>query len=70
MVVLLSQSMKLIIDYTIEFYIYESLIRNFLSFKSFYRYIVPMIQKHALSVLIKGATIVGTEAIDSCKYCY
>ena len=34
-------------------------------FKSFYRYIVPMIQKHALPVLKKGATIVGTEAIKT-----
>ena len=34
-------------------------------FKSFYRYIVPMIQKFALPVLKKGGTIVGTEAIKT-----
>ena len=34
-------------------------------FRSFYRYIVPVLKKHAVPVLKKGATILGTEAIKT-----
>ena len=32
-------------------------------FKSFYRFVVPFLKKHAVPVIKKGATILGTEAI-------
>ena len=32
-------------------------------FRSFFRFIVPILKKHAVPVLKKGATIIGTEAI-------
>jgi len=32
-------------------------------FKSFYRFVVPFLKKHAVPLIKKGATIVGTEAI-------
>jgi hypothetical protein len=34
-------------------------------FKSFFRFVVPLIKKHAVPVLKKGATIIGTEAIKT-----
>ena len=32
-------------------------------FKSFYRFVVPILKKHAVPLIKKAATIVGTEAI-------
>lgn len=34
-------------------------------FRSFFRFVVPMLKKHAVPVLKKGATIIGTEAIKT-----
>ena len=34
-------------------------------FRSFYRFVVPILKKHALPLIKKGATIVGTEAIKT-----
>jgi hypothetical protein len=34
-------------------------------FRSFFRYVVPLLKKHAVPVLKKGATIIGTEAIKT-----
>ncbi len=34
-------------------------------FKSFNRFVVPLIKKHAVPFLKKGATIIGTEAIKT-----
>ena len=34
-------------------------------FRSFFRFVVPLVKKHAVPVLKKGATIVGTEAIKT-----
>jgi hypothetical protein len=34
-------------------------------FRSFLRYVVPLLKKHAVPVLKKGATIIGTEAIKT-----
>jgi hypothetical protein len=34
-------------------------------FRSFFRFVVPLVKKHAVPVLKKGATIVGTSAIKT-----
>ena len=34
-------------------------------FRSFFRYVVPLFKEHAVPLLKKGATIVGTEAIKT-----
>ena len=34
-------------------------------FRSFYRFVVPILKKHAVPLIKKGATIVGTEVIKT-----
>jgi hypothetical protein len=34
-------------------------------FRSFFRYVVPLLKKHAVPVLKKGANIIGTEAVKT-----